>query len=86
MWDLLDMLRKTGITVPPNAQRNGPDMPPIIWHNNSSFPGESLEAAKNAAVAHFKKEPEIIFVALPRKEKDIYEEVGHVTQEPSPLQ
>ena len=76
MWDLLDMCRKTGITIPANAAKDGPAMPEIIWHNASStFPGESLEAAKAAAIKTFGKDPEIIFVALPRKEKEIYEEV-----------
>ena len=58
--DMLDMLDDLGLRVPLGG------LPPIIWHDHSSyFPGEILVNAMYAGANFFGAQPEIIFVCLP---------------------
>ncbi|KAK9837636.1 hypothetical protein WJX74_001800 [Apatococcus lobatus] len=64
MLEFLHLMRKRGIRCPTN-------LPDIVWHNpQTSFPGESMEAAKQVAERTFGTPPSILFVCVPRKEKD----------------
>ena len=61
MSEQVDMLRKCGLTAPDPL-----NLPEVLFHNpNNLFPGETLKAAVEAGMAHFKEKPQIIFVLLP---------------------
>ena len=65
MSDLLSGCRKAGIQVPGSGLV--PE-PLIVWHNSSSsFPGDTMAAAFEAAKSFFKKDPDILFVILPER-------------------
>lgn len=69
-------MKRCGLAVPTTPSGNRPPLPTIIWHDPSkAFVGESMLAAQAAAKESFGREPELMFVALPGKEKDLYQEV-----------
>ena len=70
------MMKSCGIAVPQNPSGNAPALPRIIWHDaRTAFVGESMLAAQAAAKETFGSEPDLVFVALPGKEKALYQEV-----------
>lgn len=62
MFDLVSMLKKCGLNVPP-----ADNQPPIIYHNGAAnYPGETMQQAVEVARKHFRgTEPAIIFCLLP---------------------
>ena len=70
------MMKRCGLAVPTNPSGNRPPLPTIVWHDPSkAFVGESMLAAQAAAKETFGTEPDLIFVALPSKDKGLYQEV-----------
>ncbi len=65
MAELFRGCSKVGIQVP--RMTIVPD-PVIVWHDGrSTFPGETMVAAFEAAKGFFKRDPDIIFVVLPER-------------------
>ncbi|KAK9811199.1 hypothetical protein WJX73_009529 [Symbiochloris irregularis] len=74
MYAQLLMLQAQGMTIP--LEGRDPKMPPIAWHDSRSrFPGDTVADAIQKCKDHFGAPPRLVFVNLPTRTIDLYQEV-----------